>query len=398
MPPATDFNDFLHELRSRELERLPAGAGTVLHGGASGSWYFEWFDERYPTEVDKHIAVEAFSPGPDPLPPNVEWHRRTLGDLSPIEDSSVDLVFAGEVLEHLWPEDVVGFLAEAHRALRPGGTIAVDSPNRRVTTKLEWDHPEHTVEFTVDEARRLFELAGFDQIKIRGIWLSFDAEKGRLLPFDDLGKVGGWDSRRRAVEAEARPEDSFVWWAEATRGPREPELAELNSLVQASYETYRARRFGRMHHTLGSKKRLGDRTTVRAPRWRAGKLLLGPYVPMRPGRWVARFRVAAEPPRWRRPESDEPLGSIDVAIGDEPTPTIVAERTLTAQNLPLDGEARELEVPFELESTGFGAQFRVHTLGRVRMRAEFPVEVEPAAGSGAGEARIPVAVGEGSLP
>jgi len=394
----TDFNEFLHELRSRELERLPPGALTVLHGGSAGSWYFEWFEEHYPTRVERHIGVEAFSPAPDPLPPNVEWHRRTLGDLSPIEDSSVDLVFAGEVLEHLWPEDVAGFLAEAHRVLRPGGTIAVDTPNRLVTSKLEWDHPQHTVEFTVDEARRLFELAGFDQVKIRGLWLCFDAEKGRLLPFADLAEVGGWDSRRRADEAEGRPEDSFVWWAEATRGRREPELADLNGLVQASYEVYRARRFARMHHTLGSKKSLGDRTAVRALRWRAGKLLLGPYVPMRPGRWVAHFRVAAGPARWRRPEPDEPLGSIDVAIGDEPTPTIVAQRTLTGRDLPLDGEACELELPFELDDTAFGAQFRVHTLGRVRMQAEYPVEVEAAAGSEAGGARTPVAVVGGSSP
>jgi SAM-dependent methyltransferase len=70
---------------------------------------------------------------PDPLPPKVEWLQRNLGDLSPIDDGSVDLVFAGQVIEHLWPEDVAGFLAEAHRVLRPGGFLALDSPNRLVT-------------------------------------------------------------------------------------------------------------------------------------------------------------------------------------------------------------------------------------------------------------------------
>jgi SAM-dependent methyltransferase len=385
----TDFNEFLHELRSRELERLPPGALTVLHGGSAGSWYFEWFDERYPTRVERHIGVEAFSPAPEPLPPNVDWHRRTLGDLSPIADSSVDLVFAGEVLEHLWPEDVAGFLAEAHRVLRPGGTIAVDTPNRLVTSMLAWDHPEHTVEFTVDEARRLFELAGFDEITIKGVWLCFDSEGNRLLPFDELGHVDGWDSRRRAEEAERRPEDSFVWWGQATRGSREPDLEGLNRLVRESYDIYRARRLSRMHHTLGSKRSIGERMSVRAPRRRAGRLLFGPYVPMRPGRWVARFRVAAEPARWRRPEPDEPLGSIDIAIGDEPS--IVAERTLTTKDLPLDGDVRELELPFELDQTAFGAQFRAHTLGRVRMRAEYPVRVDLEAGSEAAEPQARVA-------
>jgi SAM-dependent methyltransferase len=371
-----DFNDFLHGLRSRELERLPGGARTVLHGGAAGSWYFEWFNERYPTPVERHIGVEAFSPAPDPLPPNVEWLVRTLGDLSPVEDLSVDLVFAGEVLEHLWPEDVAGFLAEAHRVLRPGGTIAIDSPNRRVTAKLGWDHPEHTVEFTVDEARELLGLAGFDDVELRGVWICFDAERGKVLPFDELGDVAGWDSQRRASEAAAKPEDSFVWWAEATRGEREPNREDLYRRVHEIYELYRSQRFARMHRTQGSLRDAGDRKVVTGRRGREGHLLFGPYVPMRPGRWVARFSLSAAPWRWRaQPQPDEPLGSIDVMVGDA-DPKIVAERSLTARDLPLDGSEREYELPFELDDTVFGAQFRVYTLGRVRMRAEYPVEVE----------------------
>jgi SAM-dependent methyltransferase len=375
MPPEADFNDFLHELRSRELEKLPPGAATVLHGGSAGSWYFEWFEERYPTAVERHIGVEAFSPAPDPLPPNVEWLQRTLGDLSPVEGSSVDLVFAGQVLEHLWPEDVAGFLAEAHRVLRPGGTLALDSPNRLVTAKLGWDHPEHTVEFTVDEVRELLDLAGFDGIRIRGVWICFDPTAGRVLPFDELGEVDGWDSARRAEKAEGRPEDSFVWWAEAERAEREPDREQLHRRVQEAYEIYRSQRLSRMHRTHGSVREANGRKVVTGRRGRAGHLLFGPYVPMRPGRWVARFRLAAGPVRWRKPEPDEPLGSIDVMVGDS-EPKVVAEKALTGHELPPDGVERELELPFELDQTVFGAQFRVHTLGRVRMRAQYPVEVE----------------------
>jgi SAM-dependent methyltransferase len=374
--PEPDFNEFLHELRSRELERLPPGAGTVLHGGSAGSWYFEWFDERYPTEVARHIGVEAFSPAPDPLPPKVEWLARTLGDLSPIEDSAVDLVFAGEVLEHLWPEDIAGFLAEAHRVLRPGGTIALDSPNRRVTAELGWDHPEHTVEFTVDEARELLGLAGFEDVEIRGVWICFDSERDKLLPFDNLGEVGGWSPERRASEAGAKPQDAFVWWAEAARGEREPNREELHRRVHEIYEVYRRQRFSRMQRSQGSLREAGDRKIVTGRRGRAGHLLFGPYVPMRPGRWVARFRLSATPEMLRKkPKPDEPLGSIDVMVGDA-DPKVVAERALTARDLPLDGAERQFELPFELDDTVFGAQFRVHTLGRVRMRAKYPVEVE----------------------
>jgi SAM-dependent methyltransferase len=374
--PEQDFNEFLHGLRSRELERLPPGAGTVLHGGAAGAWYFEWFEDRYPTPVRRHIGVEAFSPAPDPLPPRVEWHQQTLGDLSPVADGSVDLVFAGEVLEHLWPEDVAGFLAEAHRVLRSGGRIAADSPNRLVTTMLEWDHPEHTVEFTVAEIREVLQLAGFEDIEIRGVWICFDHKRDRVLPLDELGRVAGWDAERRAAEAGDRPEDSFVWWAEGRRADRPPDREALNGRVQEAYEIYRARRVSRMHHTVGARRERGGHRLVTGRRGQSGHLLFGPYVPMRPGKWVARFRLAARPPRWRgRPSPDEPLGTIDVVVG-ESEPRVVAERPVTVRELPLDGEEHELELPFELERTEFGAQFRVTTLGRVRMSARYPVEVE----------------------
>ena len=372
-----DFNDFLHELRSRELERLPAGAGTVLHGGAAGTWYFEWFDERYRTQVDRHIAVEAFAPAPDPLPPRVEWHKRTLGDLSPIPDGSVDLVFAGQVLEHLWPEDVVGFFAEAHRVLAPGKTIALDSPNREVTTKLDWGHPEHTVEFTVEEVRDLLRLAGCDDVEIRGVWICFDSERDRVLPLEELGLVAGWDAERRAAEAGDRPQDSFVWWAKGKRADRPPDRDALNRRVQEAYEVYRAWRLTGIDHSVGARRERDGHRLVIGWRRKPGYLLAGPYVPMRRGASVARFRLSARARRLRgEPAPDELLGTIDVAVGVDSDLRVVAERPLTARDLPLDDEEHEFELPFELDSTEFGAQFRVHTLGRVRMSARYPVEVE----------------------
>jgi SAM-dependent methyltransferase len=50
------------------------------------------------------------------------------GERLPFEDASFDGVLLNEVLEHVESEAQV--LAEAHRVLRPGGAIAVMSPNR----------------------------------------------------------------------------------------------------------------------------------------------------------------------------------------------------------------------------------------------------------------------------
>lgn len=118
------------------------------------------------------------------------------------------MVFAGQVIEHLWADDVAGFLLESHRALRQDGHLVLESPNRRVTEAIGWHHPQHTAELSVDEATRLLTLAGFEVLDVRGILLGYERERHALPP--------SWEER--AQLAEDRPEDSFVWWIVARRG------------------------------------------------------------------------------------------------------------------------------------------------------------------------------------
>jgi len=363
-----DFNVFLHGLRSRELEQLPRGAGTVLHGGAAGAWYFEWFAERYSTAVRRHIAVEAFAGRPDGLDERVEWLEQSLGDLGPVGAGEVDLVFAGQVIEHLWPDEVTGFLLESRRVLRPGGTLAVDSPNRRVTTAIGWEHPEHTLEFRPDEILELVELAGFEDAQIRGLWLCFDRERNEFLPLDRASR--SWPSERRAKEAAGRPEDSFVWWLEAQRGSAEVDEERLSDRVEEIFAAYRGFRFARLKHSVGSLSGVGRDRLVAARGGEAGHLVFGPYVPMREGRWTARFRVAAGPGH-----AVKPFGVVDVALSS--TTDVLARKELTAEVLPPDGGLHEIAIPFQLPSTEPSVEFRVQTYGAVPMAALLDVLVAP---------------------
>jgi SAM-dependent methyltransferase len=362
-----DFNDFLHGLRSRELKRLPPGARTVVHGGAAGSWYFEWFSEFYPTPVERHIGVEAYASRPPELGDEVEWLERSLGDLSPVDDGEADLVFAGQVIEHLWPDEITGFLLESHRVLRPAGTLAMDSPNRRVTTAIGWEHPEHTVEFRPDEMLELLQLAGFERVEVRGVWLCLDRERNRFLPLDASPRA--WPTERRVAEAGARPDDSFVWWIEAERSDSEPDRERLGRRVRQIYEGYRAYRFARLKHSVGSVSGVGRDRFVTADAGEGGHLLFGPYVPMLPGNWIARFRLAAGPGR-----ANGPFGLVDVVVGSDAA--VVARRELTEEVLPLDGALYEVSVPFAIASTALSVEFRAQTYGAVPMSAVLHVDVE----------------------
>jgi SAM-dependent methyltransferase len=142
--------------------------------------------------------------------------------MSGVADGSCDLVFSGQNLEHLWPEEVIGFLLESWRVLRPGGALIVDSPNRDLTRPLNWSHPEHTVEITVAEAQQLTTLAGFDVNNVRGVWLCRDPGSGRLLSFDPVHEDIDWSIPERLIAARDDPENAFIWWLEASRAKRPP--------------------------------------------------------------------------------------------------------------------------------------------------------------------------------
>ena len=369
--PTHEFGHFLHALRTRRLRMMPPDARVVLSGGAAGSIYFEWFGGNYPTHVDRHIGVEYFTPPPDPLPDGVEWLPRTLGDLAPVNDGEVDLVFAGQVIEHLWPDDMAGFLSESNRVLRPGGHLVLDSPTRSITDALAWTMPEHTLELEVDEIVELLELAGFVDIDVKGVWLCYDRARAQMMRLDLEGGGDEWPWERRVLEAEQRPRDSFIWWVEARNGQQRGDAAAVRRRVGEIYDRFRSGYFERVRTEIGqpADDSLGRR--FRAPRGAQGLLLRGPGCAMPPGSHEAVFRVRAEAVNtWVSPS--RPIAEIEVTRDDEQR---VADWTLTARDLPPGGAERELALPFETRDTAFNTEFRVRSLGVVPLVVSVPVAV-----------------------
>jgi len=101
----------------------------------------------------------------------VRYEYRSMVDLSFAEDESVDLVYSGQSIEHV-PEAAGDEVLEgAFRALRPGGYMAIDTPNGRLCRMQQDDFidPDHDVEYTMEQLRDKVLRAGFEIETIRGL-------------------------------------------------------------------------------------------------------------------------------------------------------------------------------------------------------------------------------------
>jgi len=128
------------------------------------------------TVVGVDVAAEALSraraghPGLDLriVPPEGRW---------PLTDSSFDVVWAGETIEHVI--DTAGWLSEVRRVLRSGGTLLLSTPEHGPLALLGlalWrpgfdahfdPRRDHLRFYTARTLARLLEDFGFEDIEVR---------------------------------------------------------------------------------------------------------------------------------------------------------------------------------------------------------------------------------------
>jgi SAM-dependent methyltransferase len=92
----------------------------------------------------------------------------------PLEDSSFDLVWASEVIEHV--DDTARWLSEVRRVLAPGGRLLVTTPSHgRLRVALggveRFSEPlgDHLHLYTRDSLRSLLDEFGFGEIRVRAV-------------------------------------------------------------------------------------------------------------------------------------------------------------------------------------------------------------------------------------
>lgn len=191
MKTISDYNiatKFTYEMRESRLKKCikvmkSLKPGRLLDiGCSSGDWATYWTNlgwECSGVDIDRdHVAI-ARQRGIDAK------HCDLNHDPLPFEDQSFDLIFAGEVIEHLIDTD--GFLRELQRCVRPGGAVLVTTPNlvsfeNRVRILLGiypiWVNYNlagsgHVRAYTLRVLKRQLREYGFQVVVHKGNWVPF---------------------------------------------------------------------------------------------------------------------------------------------------------------------------------------------------------------------------------
>jgi SAM-dependent methyltransferase len=125
--------------------------------------------ELYETHCEDYQEVVSTQRGP------VNYVFASMTDLSAFADDTIDLVYAGQSIEHVTADEAQVVCREVRRILKPGGFFCLDTPNRAIT-RLQcpnrFINPDHKIEYTHAEMVQMLEGSGLVIRDAKGLCLT----------------------------------------------------------------------------------------------------------------------------------------------------------------------------------------------------------------------------------
>jgi SAM-dependent methyltransferase len=160
--------------RYRQFVRhFPPQVGTVLDVGCNNGRGGEVIKELLGPGI-KLYGVECVQERIDQIPAGVyEKVIYGLADDIPLEDNSLDVVLAGEIIEHVLPGEVDAVIFELFRVLKLGGRLLMTTPNtnylrNRIMGRSVLGDIGHVSQHHPRALKLRLLLAGFSRVKLRG--------------------------------------------------------------------------------------------------------------------------------------------------------------------------------------------------------------------------------------
>jgi SAM-dependent methyltransferase len=111
--------------------------------------------------------------------PDVTVVTASTAEMSAIADSTADIAFASNFLEHLTREQILATLREVRRVLKPRGRFLILQPNIRYCKEDYWQFFDHITPLCERSLTEALEMTGFDVPYVLGRFLPFTTQ-GRL--------------------------------------------------------------------------------------------------------------------------------------------------------------------------------------------------------------------------